>query len=477
MKKLSVLKIVLGIPILMLSAFAEAATVSQDAKPPIPSDLFFEYPYVADDDNAIINWRRAAQILIPLEEKEKEVLAYCWTPEAKTPSNEDRNRLEVWLRRNKDALELFEASLKKPKAQWPERNAQNVQKELIGFPQLIRARLLEADLLAEKGQFDQTRESLLQSLRLVQFGLEGDGALLHYLVSGSTRTLVQNAILRLAAHRALPVPILEDLLKKLPSINTETNLYAKTLRVEFLTAYAGLNLKKLAEDWSKVPEDGLAMMYYPEEFRRPFKVFLDPSLILQHPKPVAVRAEIERSIRNFRIYRTNSFSRWADRNTTVEKENAKIQAKLERDVKPLMKLVEDEALPLTKQAADRAREAYLKIENPIGRIFRCSTDLLSGDASKVFRYRTGREAIRTTLAILIFERRKEQLPVSLSDLVEEKILDSLPNDPFANAPFFYSRPNRIVWSVGENGVNDGGDKDQEYHWLGDDAVWQIPQIK
>ncbi len=463
MKQLSVTKIFLGISVLMLLALAGAATVSKDAKPPIPPDLFFEYPYVADDENAIINWRRAAQILVPLEEKEREIIAYCWTPGAKTPSNEYRNQLETWLRRNKEALELFEASLKKPKAQWPERNAQNVQKELIGFPQLIRARLLEADLLAEKGQFNQAQESLLQSLRLVEFGLDGDGALLHYLVCGNTRTLVQNGILRFATHRELPASALEDLLKNLPSIDNETNLYAKTLRVEFLTAYAGLNLKKLAEDWSKVPADGLAMIGYPEEFRRPFKVFLDPSLILQHPKPIDVRAGIEGTIRNYRIYRTNSFSRWADRDQTVEKETAKIQAKLKRDIKLLMKLVENEPLPLTKQAVERARVAYLKIENPIGRIFHCSTNLITRNATKVFRYRTEREAIRATLAILIFERRKGQLPATLSDLVEEKILHSLPNDPFADAPLFYSRENRIVWSVGENGVNDGGDKDQEFH--------------
>ena len=54
-------------------------------------------------------------------------------------------------------------------------------------------------------------------------------------------------------------------------------------------------------------------------------------------------------------------------------EHEEIQAQtLAQDIEPLMELVKDEPLPLSHKAAQKARTAYLKIENPVGRIFSCS---------------------------------------------------------------------------------------------------------
>jgi hypothetical protein len=455
-----------------------AVPASKGDKPPIPADLYYMFEPIPDDENSIINWRRAAEIEIPLSDKARQTIKFCWTPGAREPSVDNLAELQNWLRQNKEALNLFDSSLQKPKAQWPDRDPQNEQPEFKAVSQLIRARLFLAEQLAEQSKFVEATKSLEGSLKLAQLGIDCDAAAqIHYLVSAAARQWVQEAILRLASTHEMPLPLLERLLKDLPSIDSETNTYAQILRVDFsMYDYSNydLDLKRMADAWAQIPETNVAMTLFPKELRRPFKILIDPSLILKHPKPLDKIATIEKDARHYRIFRTNSFSAWTNHSDLVENERDAERDKFINDIHPLMDLVKNEPLPLSHQAAQRALSAYLKIENPVGRVFSL-TSLAESDV-RLFRYRTEREATRTILALLIFERQKGTLPANLSDMVDAKILDSIPNDPFAGAPISYSRERRIVWSVGEDGVNDDGNGDDEVRWAGDDAVWNIPEL-
>ena len=249
------------------------------------------------------------------------------------------------------------------------------------------------------------------------------------------------------------------------------------LRVEF-TRYADytIDVHRLAEDWVKIPESDDALLFYPDELRHPFKVLLDPALVAAHPKPLDQIAAMENDARYFRIFRTNTLSAWSNRNDAVQKECTEVTERLKEEIKPLMDLVKNEPLPLSKRAADRAQATYVKIENPIGRLFAASLLMHVASDAKVFQCRTEREADRALLGLLIFERKKGVLPANLSDLVEANILASVPLDPFDNASLRYSRERRIVWSVGEDGVDDGGEGADQLRWWTGDAVWQIPNI-
>jgi hypothetical protein len=454
-----------------------AMPAPKDGKPSIPADLLYEFKPVPNDENAIINWRLAAGVEVALNDKEKQTIKFCWTPSAREPSANDLDDLQTWLKRNREALELFDASLQKPKAQWPERNPQNVQPELKSISLMIRARLFEADRLAEQTKFADAAKSLQDSLKLAQTGVEGDAALIHYLLACNARTLTQDAILRLACHKQMPISLLEELLKNLPSLDSETNVYEHILRVEFTRDYYNsLDSKKLAEDVAKMSGTNavLYLLFYPDDLQRAVRVLLDPSLIPLHPKPFDANAEIEKSIRHYRIYRTNSLAPWTERSGEVELEHENEHTNLVEDVASLMDLVKNDSLPLSQQAAQKARAAYLNIENPIGRIIDTSVlEFVTSDL-KVCQVRTEREATRTCLALLIFERRKGQLPAMLADLVQEKILNSVPIDPFCGEPLHYSKEKRKIWSVSDDGIDDNG-TGGEIRWYQKDAVWQIPE--
>lgn len=464
--------------LLLATVSGWAATASKDGKPPIPADLFCKLPNVDADENAIINWRRAGEIQIPLEEKLGDAIKFCWMPSAPNPNDTLLEGLETWQHRNQEAREIFDASLAKPKAQWPERNPENVQKELNGLILMTKSRLFEADRLAQRGEFTNAVKSLEGSLRLTQLGVDADAALVQYLISANSRALVQGAMMRLAARRDLPALLRERLLQSLPPLHNETNTYAHILSVEF-TLYAAhpTDVKKIAETWSKIAETNIAMSLYPEEFRRPFKVLLDPMLVSQHPKPYNEAAAMEAGANHYRIFRTNACTAWTNRFTHVEDQREQVSEDFLKEIEPLMELVKDEPFPLSREAARKARSAYLKIEDPVGRLFSvCSLGDLVGSDAKIFRARTAREAGRTVIALLVFEQRKGKLPRKLSELVDEKIVDRLPYDPFADASLCYSADRRIVWSVSGDAVDDDGDNEEKSPWFGRDAVWQIPEL-
>ena len=69
----------------------------------------------------------------------------------------------------------------------------------------------------------------------------------------------------------------------------------------------------------------------------------------------------------------------------------------------------------------------------------------------------------------------DELPESLDELVEEGILPSVPMDMFADKPLRYDPERRLIWSVGPDEVDDGGEGDPENWRESKDYVLQLPQ--
>jgi hypothetical protein len=117
--------------------------------------------------------------------------------------------------------------------------------------------------------------------------------------------------------------------------------------------------------------------------------------------------------------------------------------------------------------------------------------LFSGDSfsirsltiSKSLRAETEKNMVLTAIALKRYEFRKDNMPTELSALVPE-FLSELPKDWMDGQPLRY-KPNAdgsfLLYSVGENGRDDGGDPRPETEttdkftniWKGRDAVWPI----
>lgn len=465
----------IALGLMVAGAAGWAATKAPGEKPAIPPDLAFASKPIADDDNAIYLWRRAARVLVKGDDAVNEAIAYAWKPDAPVPDDTAAPAIHHWLKQNQEALELMERSLQKPAAKWLAKHGEEEQPELWALNRLAKARCVQADQFASQGKWDEAATLLTGNLKLSQLAIESEAALIHYLLGTTTRTMTQKAILRLANRSNIPVATLQQLLGRLPPLNSETNAYANLLRVEFTVYdYPGVDIKWFAEAWAKPEARKLVSLTYPEEFQRPFMVLTDPGLVALHPQPFDQLKELDRAIATYRRYRTNAFSFWTNRVEPDEAAIEEVRTTLLAEIEPLMELVADASLPLDQKNIATVRKLYLALANPVGRVLQCRNALLSANDTRVFKARTEREAVRAILAAIIFERQKEQLPATLQELRDEQLLPEIAWDYFANAPLKYSKARRLVWSVGEDAEDDEGDGDAAAPWSGFDAVWKIP---
>ena len=85
--------------------------------------------------------------------------------------------------------------------------------------------------------------------------------------------------------------------------------------------------------------------------------------------------------------------------------------------------------------------------------------IASIDSRTAYHYiRRALEALRTTqlmVALVIYEEKHGELPIELGELVPS-ILPAVPLDPVDGRPLRFDRERRVVWAVGENGIDDGG---------------------
>ena len=100
------------------------------------------------------------------------------------------------------------------------------------------------------------------------------------------------------------------------------------------------------------------------------------------------------------------------------------------------------------------------------------------------RLRIVTRAVRTLVALRAFERARGALPTDLAALVAAfPALGNIPIDPYSGAPFGYDPARRILWSVGEDGVDGNGDgwealrdDPEASRYALPDWIWPIPPL-
>ncbi len=144
-------------------------------------------------------------------------------------------------------------------------------------------------------------------------------------------------------------------------------------------------------------------------------------------------------------------------------------------------------LPLTRprsvdsKTLGSARDALRRVDNPVGCLLVLSQTGLDwttdGGISRMLdvesRYLLAdARATRAIVALRLYERRHGRVPAALADLVAEDLLDSVPIDPFDGRPLRYSAQKRLLWAVGHDRVDDGGDFDSDE----ETCRWPVPAL-
>jgi hypothetical protein len=116
-----------------------------------------------------------------------------------------------------------------------------------------------------------------------------------------------------------------------------------------------------------------------------------------------------------------------------------------------------EGKPLTK-AQEKLFLAYLRLNpNPLGRqlidVAVASYDAFEGAERR--REAFNRMAI-TAFSLRVASLRDGKLPVTLDSLVSTGLLPAVPTDPFGPGALRYDPARRVLWALGTNGKDDGG---------------------
>lgn len=100
--------------------------------------------------------------------------------------------------------------------------------------------------------------------------------------------------------------------------------------------------------------------------------------------------------------------------------------------------------------------------NPVGRILvSLQASPMIGLPIKADELEATRRATAVAIALRLYWDDYGQLPATLDDLVTGGLLEAVPLDPFDGAPLRYDRARAVVWSIGADGRDDGGDPAQE----------------
>lgn len=111
--------------------------------------------------------------------------------------------------------------------------------------------------------------------------------------------------------------------------------------------------------------------------------------------------------------------------------------------------------------------------------------ILSGAGRRVMTAETAKDAVITAIALKRYQLKNGNYPATL-DLLVPDFIPSVPIDPVDGRPLHYRRNTDgafLLYSVGENGRNDGGNpalakgaESSDYYWLSSDALdWVWPQ--
>jgi len=137
-----------------------------------------------------------------------------------------------------------------------------------------------------------------------------------------------------------------------------------------------------------------------------------------------------------------------------------------REIPALLRYAVQDA-PATAGQIAAVDAEIVSVKNPVGKLFLIITTSQWEPLSvSVFR----REAQRSALTALLAWRRLGR-PAMWKELVTAGLLPASPGDPFSTGALKYDPALSRIWSVGKNGIDDGGAGDEENLGQPPDFIW------
>jgi hypothetical protein len=311
------------------------------------------------------------------------------------------------LSSNAAALQAWDRAAELPAFQVPESKFADPIDYLSDWKKFARLASIRENALMHEGNEAQAFDEMMKQIQLGQKMESARGALIHYLVGAAVKQIGYAQLRSWAAKTQLSPAALKNYLQQLETQPAaEAAAYADAMRMEY--QFSAGAMKDIRE--GKLGRDG--------GWPSPILMKLVPEFNLEKTKAkLALGFQFQVDIA------TNHYC----------------------DVKFPAHHFETNFFPL------------LLSGNAIGEILgeMLLPALETSFAGKV-RRDASLQATRTILALRAYQRTHGSLPTELLALVPE-FLNEMPLDPFDGKPLRYSAEKKIVYSVGKNLQDDGGD--------------------
>ena len=454
------------------TSFGQGADFSK-----LPTDLLHVRTDLPPELNAATEWKAAESLFVPIPEDIRTSIIKSWSLDGKKLDSAENDSIRKWVEANSGALTQVDKSLQKDRAQIAAWNILRPMPYATTMFNLTKARLFLADEAISRGDHTNARRLFVGNLKLSRLLRDAEAPMIHYLIACSMRSMTEKAISRWLNISNPDAEMIKQMLADLPELVEEADAYERVIRVEFTDCIPfQLDVKRLTEFWvESARTNEFILQMQPEELQRPMMIVHDPKLLNLHSRPFDREKQIHFYESRFRLYAANARSAWNKRDDSSATETARIHERFLADIEPLLKATKNAKLPLSSYAVRRAAQYYVKLENPVGRFWQSMDDSLARTHNRVFQARTERAVTRTILAIRLYGIINGKPPLRLEDLVAAGLLQTIPVDEFSGAPLHYSSEKRILWSVGENGTDDGGTSGTNF-WKEKDAVWTLAPL-
>jgi hypothetical protein len=389
------------------------------------------------------------------------------------PTGELKNRLLDWIDKNAECRRLMDEGIKLGALELPRAEKSGslslALDEIHLFRTLSQLRYFTSLVAAENEQFDQAAKEAFTGLEFAAILLASECMLVDFLVGVAILSIAVHAVHRFSVADGVPVALARESIQRLDANRVGTGALKRAYGVEYcrwiLPFIARFPTNGTTEELVKHYLFGLsepAFDYKPSEKVQAEndRAARDITFLLEgHDNPfdkeataklgsdfyVRLFAEMEKLVR--------------DRDFVFAELRAQVAAWPE-EVEPDLWLVanlgprDDEPKELTKKELVAARDRLRMVDNPLGK--RVVTQFISGTGHHIVEEKD----VSTTSAILriamrLYERKHGGVPDTLATLVTDGLISQVPKDAFDGKEFKYSKEQRVIWSVGPEGTNDG----------------------
>ena len=419
-------------------------------------------------------------------------------PAAPFPQKEAGDCVRAWLDASKEPTRLVQQGIAKERFQVPQEllfdfidNADAV--DSLAIPRdVARLKTVQCSLYLNSGEEARAVKSVADLLNMGRMTLSGDGYLVHYLVAMAVYRMALNAVNAVVFHSKTTHDSLREIRRLLLQSRPEPESLARVFRVEvvYFTQHEVARLPQ-TDDLPKLVDaliernltlggdDPDVMFSSQEQVARVRKGLL--KLLDGHPKPFDAADTLRLYSGVVAMMLNDVHSPWLTRKKELAKASL---AEIKPWPEPLSFIndlnfslfgEEKEEREVTNSEIEEARKALLRIKNPVGKQM-----LHYVDSFECVRrsYHTGR--LQTDISLLLiasrmFRDKERRLPHDLSELVDAKLIESVPIDPFSGQDVRYDSQRRLIWSFGMDEEDNGGDWDFDAEFPdGKDLVWRIP---